>query len=91
MFGHQAQARRDAVLDVERRDIGAGKVGPALQRQHAHDGVEQRGLAGAVGADDGDDLVVGDVERHAAHGLDLAVGDMDIGKFQQRAHAAAPR
>ncbi len=26
-----------------------------------------------------------------AHRLDLAVGDMDVGDLQQRAHAVAPR
>ena len=57
----------------------AGKARAALQRQDAHDGIQQRGLAGAVGADDGDDLVVGDLERHRAHGLDLAIGDMGVG------------
>ena len=46
---------RDALLDFELRHVLAGEGDAALQRQHAHDGVEQRGLAGAVGADDGDD------------------------------------
>ena len=67
------------------------KADAALQRQDAHDGVEQRGLAGAVGADDGDDLVVADLERHRAHRLDLAIGDMHVGDLQQRAHALTPR
>ena len=91
MLGHEAQARRDAILDIERRHVLAGEGGTTLQRQDAHDGVQQRGLAGAVGADDGDDLVGRDVERHRAHGFDLAVGDMDVGDRQQRAHAVAPR
>ncbi len=34
-------------------------------------------LAGAVGADDGDDLAGADFERGVAHRLDLAVGDGD--------------
>ena len=32
-----------------------------------------------------------DVQRHAAHRLDLAIGDMHVGDREQRAHAAAPR
>ena len=91
VLGHQTQARRDAILDVERGHVQACEGGGALERQHAHDGVQQRGLAGAVGADDGDDLVVGDLERHRAHRLDLAVGDMDVTDLQERAHVAAPR
>ena len=91
MFGDEAQARADAVLDLEPRHVLAGERDAAPQRQNAHDGVEQRGLAGAVGADDGDDLIVGDVKRHRTHGLDLAVGDMGVGDLQQRAHAATPR
>ena len=91
MLGHQAEARRDAVLYFQPRDVLAGKSHAAGQRQDPHDGVQQCGLAGAVGADDGDDLVVGDLERHRAHGLDLAIGDVGVGHFQQRAHATAPR
>ena len=79
MLGHQAEARRDAILDVERGHVHACEGGAALERQHAHDGVQERGLAGAVGADDGDDLVVVDVERNRTHRLDLAVGHMGVG------------
>jgi hypothetical protein len=88
---HQAEPGGDAVLDLQQRHVLAGERGGALQRQDAHDGRQQRGLAGAVGADDSDDLVVADVERNAAHGLDLAVGNMDAGNVQQRAHALTPR
>ncbi len=38
---------------------------PARAAFDAGDGADQRGLAGAVGADDGDDLVLGNIERHA--------------------------
>ena len=62
----------------------AGERHAARQRQDSHDGVEQRGLAGAVGADDGDDLVGAGLERHRAHRLDLAVGDMGIGDLAAR-------
>ena len=91
MLGDQAQPQRNAVLDLLLREVLAGKAHPALQRQDAHGRIEQRGLARAIGADDGDDLVVADLERHAAHGLDLAVGDMHVGDGEQRAHVTAPR
>jgi hypothetical protein len=91
MLGYQAEAGGDAVLDLELRHVRAGKGNTALQRQDAHDGVEQRGLAGAVGADDGDDLVVADLERDRADRFHLAIGDMRVGDGEQCAHATAPR
>ena len=91
MFRHQAKPRGDAVLDVELRDIGALEHHAALERQDAHHGVEQRGLAGAIGADDGDDLAAADLEIDGADSLDLAVGNMGIGNGEQDTHATAPR
>src|SRR5262249_32444133 len=91
VLGDEAQPQRDAVLDLKPAKVLAVEGDTALQRQDAHDGVEQRGLAGAIGADDGDDLAVPDVERDRAHGLDLAIGDMSVSDGQQRAHAPAPR
>jgi len=71
------------------------KAARPFSGRNPHDGVEQRGLAGAIGADDGDDLVVLDGERHRADRLDLAIGDMRVSDLQQRAHAGihatAPR
>jgi hypothetical protein len=91
MLRDEAQPLRNAILDLEAREVRAGEGDTALQRQHAHDGVKQRGLARAIGTDDGDDLVVGNVKRYAADGLDLVIGDMGVGDGKQRAHAAAPR
>ena len=42
---------------------------PAAGLQHAGDGADQRRLAGAVRADDGDDLARVDLERHAGERL----------------------
>ena len=39
--------------------------GSPVRRQEAGDGAQERGLAAAVGADEGDDLAVCDLERHA--------------------------
>ena len=45
-------------------------------------------LAGAVGAEQGDDLAVGDFDRQAAqHEDDLVVDDFDVGEFE---HVTAP-
>ena len=91
MFRNDAQARRDAVLDLEPGNLLIRERDAAGERQNAHDGVEQRGLARAVGTDDGDNLVGIDVERRAAHGLDLAVEDVRIFDRQQSGHDAVPR
>ena len=95
MLRHEAQSGRDAVLDLKPGEVGSGKGHAARERQDAHDGVQQCRLAGAVGADDGDDLVLGDIERYATDCFNLAVGDVDIGQLQQVAravaHVAAPR
>src|SRR5258708_12455733 len=68
----------------------------------AVDDVEQRGLAGAIGADDGADLAFADVEGNAADRLDPAEGERHVLDREQhlasydirparRPHAAAPR
>ena len=45
-------------------DVGAAEADAAARRsQHAGDGADQRGLAGAVGADDGDDRALLDLKR----------------------------
>ena len=91
LFGHEAETRLDAVFHIDLRLIGAGVDDAAGRRQQSHHRAEQRRLAGAVGADDGDDLTGIDGERDAAHGLRLAVGDRQIGDIEQRHHALAPR
>src|SRR5207244_9865435 len=44
----------------------------------AVDDVEHRGLAGAVGPDDGANLALADVERDAGDRLDAAEGERDV-------------
>ena len=53
--------------------------GPAQPR----DRVQGRALAGAVGADEGDDLAVPDLQGDALEGLDVAVEDVDVLHVQQ--------
>jgi hypothetical protein len=78
--------------DVEAADArGAGRG----QRQGAEH-VDRRALAGAVGAEEAEDLARRDGERHAADGLDLAVGldegvDLDGGWGGDTHGAAAYR
>ena len=63
------------------RDLAA--VGPQQRRQH----LDSRGLAGAVRAEESEDLAGGDVEGHAVDGLHLAefldqVVDANHGDFE---------
>ncbi len=59
-------------------DVGAVEYELAAGRlvDAAHQ-VEDRGLAGAVGADDGEDLALVDVEGDAVDGLDAAEVDRE--------------
>ena len=57
----------------------------------ARDGGEQRGLAGAVGAEQGDDLVPVDVAVHAEEHLRLAVGELEVADGEQRPRAVGVR
>ena len=52
--------------------------GAGLQRVKTGDGTHQGRLAGAVRADERDDLALFDVERNVPQGLDVAVGDADV-------------
>src|SRR6266496_5897479 len=47
---HQTKAQRDSLLDADARDWRTGIAHLAARWQQAHDGAEQRRLAGAVGS-----------------------------------------
>jgi hypothetical protein len=91
LFRHKANAALDALLDIEAAKIDALLDDPSSRRQQAHEGAEQRRLAGAVGANHGDDLAGLEPQREAAHGFDLAVGDVKILDRKKRRHATPPR
>ena len=69
------QAPGEQLVRLEAGDVGAVEEDlAAVGRQRAGDDVEERGLAGAVGADEAGDRAAGDIQR--------AIGD--------RLHAAEP-
>ncbi len=73
-------------------DIGAAIENAAAGRlQHAGDGADQRGLAGAIGTDDGDDRAFLDLERDAIERLGIAVEDVEVLDFQHQETASTPR
>src|SRR5262249_56979754 len=67
-FGNE---RDSAAAELVRRDprevVSVELHAAATDRQEAGDGVDERGLAGAVGSDDGDQLAPSDRERHVPH------------------------
>ena len=71
----RGEARQRAALEL---DVA---VGEAID---AADAVEQRGLAGAVRADQAADLAVADVERDAAQRDDAAEAHRHVGNAEQR-------
>ena len=71
----------EGARDAERGDVARLLLGDVAAFEHdaagvglveAGDHVQQRGLAGAVGADDGEDAAAWHVERHVLHGGDAA-------------------
>ena len=55
LLRHEAEAALDALLDLEAGKIDAVERDAAAEAQQAHRAGQQRRLAGAVRADDGDD------------------------------------
>ena len=83
-FGDLADAEIADAVARPAGDVGAAKHDAAARRRlHAGDGADQRGLAGAIGADDGDDLALRDLERHAVERLRVAIEQVEV--FDARA------
>ena len=80
--------------DLVGRDVGKGLAqegdgaGPAVQQ--ARDGIQRGGFARAVGADEGDDLTLLHLEGNVLDGVDAAVVDVEVFRFQDGIHAYAP-
>ena len=60
-----------------------GVSSPAIARK-------RRRLAGAVRADQRDDLALVDLERNAAAHRQLAIGELEVLGGEQRAHISSP-
>src|SRR5260370_14435067 len=88
------RARDPARGDLRRtqaRDVLALQVDvPALRMEHAADAVEQGRLAGAVGADDREDLALLDVEAHPRDGLDAADPLRGVAHLDLPPHPSTP-
>ncbi len=91
-LGHQHHALVDAlghVVVAQQRLAGVGHL--ALAGQQADQRRHQGGLAGAIGADQADDLAFLQVQVEVAYRLDLAVVDRQVAHIQQATHSTPPR
>src|SRR5262249_32197695 len=85
-----ADAALAALGGVQSCDVLAAEPDRALRgRQYACDQVEQRRLAGAVRADQADDLAAPDRDRDVAVGDEAAKALPDAAGFQQGRHQPA--
>jgi hypothetical protein len=75
---HDALGRLARHIVPLQHDLAAG------ERHHAHDRIEDRTLAGSVGAQQRRDLAVADGEAHAPYGFDGTVADREPLNRQQR-------
>ena len=78
-FGHLANAKIADLVARPTGNIGAAiEDAPARGLVHPGNGADQRGFAGAVGADDGDDRALLDLERDAVERLRVAVEHIEV-------------
>ena len=72
-------------------DVGAAEADASGPRPlHAGDGADQAGLAGAVGADDGDQLAAAHLQRDAVQRLGVAVEEVQPVNLEDHT-ASSPR
>ena len=65
-------------------------ISPVSDAPEAGDGAQDRGLAGAVGADQRDGLALVHLERHALQRVDVVVVELDVAEAEERAHRHSP-
>ena len=70
--------------DTRSTSCPRNSIVPEVGRHVPRDHVEQRGLAGAVGAEDGAALAVRDVEVDVAHGVEAAEAPADPPQAEDR-------
>ena len=85
-FGHQRQPAFDDLVRGKRGDVAAAEHHPLARKgtRDAGDGFQERGLAGAVGAEDRHDLAPVDTERDAVERAMQAIGQAEIVDLKHR-------
>ncbi len=83
-LGHQGDPPFTEPVRAHARHVGAIEAKLSLPRaQHPGDRVDERCLAGAVGADDRNDLPGIDVDGDVPDGGRVAIADMQVADFKQ--------
>ena len=78
-------------VGVPARSAPSHEIEPGRQRLEPGDGAQQGRLAAARGAEHGEHLPGGEVERHVVDGDGVAVADGDVGELEQhRQNAPTP-
>src|SRR5262245_124352 len=92
-LGNERNAEPDPLVGCQADDVAAIKYdGSGARRERPGDRAQRGGLAGAVGADQSDDLALVDMKRQIAAGRHLAIGKLEPTHGQERAHRrSAPR
>jgi hypothetical protein len=75
--GHHFAGRRASKLDASEHHAAGGRA------MNARDRPQERALAGAIGADQRDQLPFPHVEIHIAHRLDGAVANLETANLKQ--------
>ena len=87
-FRHVAKPESDDPVRTHPDQVGAGEPDDAAAHPHqSGDGAHGRGLAGAVGPEQSDDLTLGHLKAEAVQHLYLAVGDKEV-LDRQECHGA---
>jgi hypothetical protein len=90
--GHVGDAAARDLLGLASVDAARAERDLALHAHHAADRAQRRGLAGAIGAEDGGDAAFVDREVDAVQHLGLRIECAQIAGFEQRRHQwAVPR
>src|SRR5262249_55327671 len=93
-LGNLADAEIADAVAWPTQDIFAAEHHPAAGRSvHPGERVNQRGFAGAVGPDNGDDGAILNLERYAVECLNVAMEDVELFDLQHqiRSSTSAPR
>ena len=90
MLRNVAEAEMGDSVARQARDVGALEFDRALRRHLAHDGLDGRGAADTVAAEQADDLAGIDVHIDALQDMALAVIGVQILDLQHQA-ASSPR
>lgn len=89
---HQHQPTAAHLVGVQPMDGLLGQQDLAFEGvDDPGQGVEQSGLARAIGAEDGDHLAFFNLQVHPLHRSNRAVPGFQVAHFQQGTHAQAPK